>query len=135
MKNKRKSYYNPVYAKRYRELNKEKIRKYKKQYRAANKKKIAESKKKYRAINHEFIKDKKLKKLYKISLEDYKNLCKQQNKLCAICMKKKTLVVDHDHETGKVRGLLCNPCNAAIGFLEDDISLLKKAIGYLGAVK
>ena len=64
----------------------------------------------------------------------------QQNGVCAICGKPETkvqygkiqpLTVDHNHETGKVRGLLCFNCNIAIGKLKDDIVLLEKAIDYL----
>ena len=44
---------------------------------------------------------------------------------------KKGLVVDHDHKTGEVRGLLCGPCNRALGFLKEDISNFNNAIQYL----
>lgn len=63
-----------------------------------------------------------LKKKYNLSLEDYAWMCHKQDFLCVLCLKKPTtfqgLVVDHDHATGRVRGLLCNPCNVALGFVE-----------------
>lgn len=56
-----------------------------------------------------------------------------QNGRCAICKEffTGTPNVDHDHQTGVVRGLLCHGCNVGIGFLKDDIRLLKSAIVYL----
>lgn len=59
-----------------------------------------------------------------------------QNYVCAICSLhysnfKKSLAVDHDHHTGKIRGLLCSKCNTGIGNLKDDPKLLKKALEYL----
>lgn len=39
--------------------------------------------------------------------------------------------MDHDHKTGKVRGLLCTPCNTGIGMLQDDPEIVKKALDYL----
>ncbi|WP_083230265.1 endonuclease VII domain-containing protein [Curtobacterium sp. UCD-KPL2560] len=50
---------------------------------------------------------------------------------CAICGSTNDLRVDHDHKTGAVRGLLCSPCNVGIGWLQDDVALLRQAIGYL----
>lgn len=54
---------------------------------------------------------------------------------CDICgntnIKNKALCIDHNHITGKVRGVLCDACNTGIGKLKDDISLLQKAINYL----
>lgn len=52
-------------------------------------------------------------------------------KVCAICGGKEKLVVDHDHETDKVRGLLCFFCNLGLGNFRDNPQLLKKAIEYL----
>ncbi len=61
----------------------------------------------------------------------------QDNK-CAICKKtveenKRNLAVDHNHITGKIRGLLCNTCNSALGMFKGDLGtdLLEKAINYL----
>jgi len=64
----------------------------------------------------------RLKKLG-LSLEDFETMWLVQNGLCAICQKplKRTqhgYGVDHNHKTGKVRGLLCNGCNTGLGFLE-----------------
>lgn len=57
----------------------------------------------------------KLKWKYGITIERYDQMFLQQHGLCKICKKqKRRLVVDHDHETGKVRGLLCDPCNLAL---------------------
>lgn len=79
-----------------------------------------------------------LKRAYGITLDQYKKLCDDQNNKCRICKKeqkistfKKGLVVDHCHSTGKVRGLLCSPCNTALGLFYDDISVLKSAVSYL----
>jgi hypothetical protein len=73
---------------------------------------------------------------YGLSKEDYNNLFQKQKGCCAICgihqsESKHRLHIDHDHNTGKVRGLLCGNCNTGIGNLRDSIDLLKKAIGYL----
>lgn len=58
---------------------------------------------------------------------------KKQNGLCAICEEPlgKTAAMDHDHVTGRVRGLLCFSDNVAIGHMKDDVERLQKAIDYL----
>lgn len=59
-------------------------------------------------------------------------MVKNQNGCCLLCnIKPKKIVVDHCHKTGKVRGLLCNECNRAIGLLKENILTLKNAINYL----
>ena len=76
---------------------------------------------------------------YGITLDDYNSLLVKQNNGCAICKVlhlslNKPLTVDHDHETGKVRGLLCNKCNMAIGLFNDNPEFLNTAINYLKGI-
>jgi hypothetical protein len=82
----------------------------------------------------------KLKHSYGISLEEYDALLKEQGGVCQICKcppkengpkNLQALRVDHCHETGKIRGLLCHSCNVAIGHLGDNLSTLQNAISYL----
>ena len=89
--------------------------------------------------------DRNLQKRYGIGIEKYQTMYEQQEGKCAICEKHSTAVftkgsegfelcVDHCHHTGKVRGLLCENCNTGIGKLNDDPSMLRKAITYLEKV-
>jgi len=55
---------------------------------------------------------------YGLTIEEVEEMARQQDNACAICLKVKRLGVDHDHETGRVRGLLCWSCNLAVGWLE-----------------
>jgi hypothetical protein len=76
--------------------------------------------------------------LYKYGLtrKQYKALLTLQGDVCAICKQRnevKELGVDHDHTTGRVRGLLCNDCNIALGYFKDNIDYLRQAILYLTA--
>ena len=78
----------------------------------------------------------KLRKAYGIDIKGYNAILDAQGGVCAICkcecLSGRHLAVDHDHETGDVRGLLCSRCNTAIGLLRDDETLFTKAIEYLG---
>jgi hypothetical protein len=96
------------------------------------------SSRKYKYIpgTKEYVRNTYLLSVYKISLEDYNNLLIEQNFSCVICKEhmskfKKNLSVDHDHKTGKVRGLLCEHCNHGLGKFKDDTNILKEAIKYL----
>ncbi len=77
---------------------------------------------------------------YGLTITEYKNLLKKQGMVCAICRKperrvtSKRLVVDHNHKTKKVRGLLCDACNRGIGYLREDIIILINAVNYLKGV-
>lgn len=79
----------------------------------------------------------RLKAKYGMTVEEYQTLLKIQNHRCAICSRAQEdtkdgyLVVDHDHNGGAWRGLLCRPCNAAIGGLGDSPELLRAAAEYL----
>lgn len=70
-----------------------------------------------------------LKRRYGITLEDFDRMKAEQGGVCAICLKREAKVVDHDHKTGRVRGLLCGGCNGAIGILDEDF---EGAMIYLG---
>lgn len=65
-----------------------------------------------------------------ISDEDLRKL-KVETKECVICGSDESLVVDHDHHTGQVRGMLCNRCNMGLGHFRDDPDLLEFARMYL----
>ena len=74
----------------------------------------------------------KLKYRYGITLEDYANMEEAQDFSCAICNDDiSKLFVDHCHNTGRVRGLLCQTCNTGIGMLKDNASMCLKAYEYL----
>ena len=73
---------------------------------------------------------------HKIDLDTLHNMLDKQQYTCKICGIKgtiETLFIDHDHSTGKVRGLLCHYCNTGLGFFRDSTSSLKSAIKYLKA--
>jgi Recombination endonuclease VII len=76
-----------------------------------------------------------LKRAFGITPEDYDRRLAQQGGGCAVCGRApkpgKSLHVDHDHETGYVRGLLCFKCNAALGQLDDDLERIERALTYV----
>jgi hypothetical protein len=76
-----------------------------------------------------------LKRNYGITLQEYDAMFEAQGGMCAICgeprPEERTLHVDHDHETGEIRGLLCFRCNNALGDLRDDYELFQRAADYL----
>lgn len=78
---------------------------------------------------------KRLKKYYNITVEQFENMYSSQNGVCKICKRicpsGRRLSVDHDHDTGKIRGLLCMKCNKGLGSFEDNVENMKIAIEYL----
>ena len=79
---------------------------------------------------------------YDITLDDFMSMLKAQQEKCKVCLrdiimfagrksKKNGAVVDHDHLTGRVRGLLCHSCNRAIGLLSDNTENLRRAIEHI----
>ncbi len=71
---------------------------------------------------------------YGITPDDYLRKLAEQNGHCALCPRrpvKKRLNIDHNHKTGQVRGLLCFPCNYAVGMLNDDAERARRLATYL----
>jgi hypothetical protein len=113
-------------------------------------KKDNENMRKYRETNKERLRlpyrIAKLKSMFGITLDQYNEMLNSQNGVCKICGKPSTkkqrrgknceetpecLSVDHDHITGKIRGLLCYKCNTGIGKFDDDPIMLQKAADYI----
>ena len=68
---------------------------------------------------------------YGLSEHRFDQLMVAQSGVCALCAARPAVAVDHDHTTGKVRGLLCHQCNIGLGHFADDHDRLQKAIDYL----
>jgi hypothetical protein len=78
--------------------------------------------------------ERQLKKNYGITFDEYDKMLERQGGVCATCGKPpngRRLHVDHDHRTGKIRGLLCHGCNVALGSVDDNPSILQRLIEYL----
>ena len=92
-----------------------------------------EKSRKYYYANKDKYRNYHLKKCYGIKTEDYEMMRKYQQDKCAICNKelKDKLLVDHNHITEEVRGLLCNDCNCVLGYAKDNPDILNSAIDYL----
>lgn len=84
-----------------------------------------------RVKNHGSTRDFHLRRRYGINSVDYDRILAEQGGLCAGCHKVAPAHVDHDHETGKVRGLLCFNCNQALGNLRDDLQVIDSLGTYL----
>jgi hypothetical protein len=81
-----------------------------------------------------------LRTKYGMSVEEYDKMLEAQGGVCAICKgpskrKNGLFDVDHDHKTGKVRGLLCHGCNTGIGLLGDDPRVWERAIKIVGLIE
>jgi ferric-dicitrate binding protein FerR (iron transport regulator) len=122
--------------------NPEKVRAYEKTYRERNREGIVKAARKWRAANkekHATIKRKCNLRQLGLTVAAYNEMLAAQGGVCAICKQPEThqrdklytLSVDHCHATGRVRGLLCNLCNRAIGLLRDSADLCAKAAEYL----
>lgn len=130
------------YGQSYYNLNKDIINKRNSDYKknnkettyALNKKYRDEDRDKYRLLSRAYI--------FGITPEEIKTMIDKQNNLCAICglpetrksslgNEIKNLSIDHNHETGQIRELLCNHCNALLGFSRENIDILEKTIAYI----
>lgn len=95
-------------------------------------KRKAQHRKNWKQKNPTYHREWWLRNKYGLTLEEYAIMAKAQNDRCAICMvQPPRLVVDHCHETGTVRGLLCNSCNQGLGRFKDNVTVLNRAAMYL----
>ena len=87
--------------------------------------------------NKEYHRSHNLNQKFCMTIAEYELILKSQNGVCKICYKgfQYNLSVDHDHATGKVRGLLCKNCNTMLGNAKDSIQILQSAITYLKGAK
>ena len=112
--------YKAKYAARYRKKNKERVDGYRKKWTMANPRKV---------------RNKTLLYTSGITLEEYEAMLKSQKGVCAICKRissdGRNLCVDHNHKTGKIRGLLCSWCNKGLGSFRDERKRLAEAVRYL----
>lgn len=95
------------------------------------KKRNAEYRRKNAARYKELDKANKLKSLYNLDQTAYNELMKAANYRCQICGVPTDLCVDHNHITGKIRGVLCRRCNAGLGLFTDSKACLIRALSYL----
>jgi hypothetical protein len=110
-------------------------------FRIKNRKKLNAKAKVYRIKNnirvkHEYY----IKHRYGITIDEYNQKLFSQNGVCAICKEspiskrnygRKNLAIDHNHETGQIRSLLCACCNLTLGGAKDSTALLSDMIAYL----
>ena len=116
---------------------------YKKKWFEANKERHAEQQRaRYRANPEkyrQYFRNHRIKKVYSLSEREYAEMVIRQGGKCGICGKEpsgewhgdRSLNIDHCHATGKLRGLLCNKCNRAIGILGDTVESIERVMSYL----
>lgn len=124
---------NPEYMERQRQRTR--------RWRADNRERVAESNRRwYTANKHKAVqamRRQNLKDRYGLTLDEYDRMYDSQEGKCAICKRvggtsrMERLHVDHSHETGQIRGLLCFRCNTGIGMLGDTVDALSRAVAYL----
>lgn len=132
------------------DLFKERRRQYCRAWRANNPEKQLAASRRWIAANKEKIRNyesqtqhrrsmnRKLRE-YGVTVEMYAKMLESQGGGCAICCRKheerRTLNIDHCHETGEIRGLLCGPCNKALGAFGDNVDGIRKAMRYVEAAR
>jgi hypothetical protein len=90
----------------------------------------------YYATHKEEMKAVTRKRKYGLSQDDFNAMLEKQGMACAVCHKnvwpgKRLSHIDHDHKTGKVRGILCSHCNTALGLMNDSLDIIKAMEGYV----
>lgn len=134
--------------KEYRLKNRDRLLKYRKEWRQKNRKKILVQERenykknveKFRKSSREHYRSNKQRELdrirfkkYGITGDEFRAIIEKQGVKCPICTRRisKNLSVDHDHVTGRIRGIICNKCNLAIGNAEDSPMRLRAMADYL----
>ncbi len=120
-------------------LSNPKAKEISKKWQQNNKNKCRISSDKWIQNNPDKVKAGQLRRDFGISLDKWKEMQTEQKGLCKICKQPpsgktkmgQVLHVDHDHKTGRIRGLLCHFCNHLLGNSKDNIEILKEAIDYL----
>jgi len=130
-----------VCCKKYRKENRAELLKRQKEYYQKNKKRILKRSKEYRDTRETktYKRKRALKHYYGITLEQYDVMFERQAGVCAICgginENGCRLCVDHDHNTGEIRDLLCHRCNLLIGNVKENVAMLQSAISYINKYK
>jgi hypothetical protein len=100
-------------------------------YKARKKIRAQEKRRRAEYLTYEKMRDGMLKTKYNMTLADFELLLDLQDRKCGTCNKANDLCVDHCHNTGKVRGILCQGCNKSLGLIKESIDTLKNLINYL----
>lgn len=144
-----KKKHNQTYYEKHKERIKENVKEYyhnhkeahrntSRRYKNRNRNKVRAAGRKYYHNNKTKDKAYKLRKLYGISLEEYADKSQAQNEVCLICgrinTKNRDLCVDHNHQTGRIRGLLCTGCNIRLGWFENNMETILKYLESYGQV-
>lgn len=114
--------------------NKDKIASHRRTWKQNNKEKVRTDKREAARANPLASRKRHLRKYYDITPEIYDDMLREQDGVCGICRSDnngRVLCVDHNHETGEIRGLLCGNCNVGIGRLKDSAVLVESALRYL----
>ncbi len=128
-------YYKDGYRGECKSCRKEKQLEYKK--RPENLEKIRAWNRKSKKKNYRYGRSKMLESKYGITQDQFEQISEAQNHKCALCffpaseMRHKKLCVDHCHETGRVRGLLCHPCNTLLGRIGDNVAGVTRMLEYV----
>jgi hypothetical protein len=102
---------------------------------------VREHQQRFRDADPDYNRNRNLQRRYGIDVEEYRNLIADHNFACGICKVeipetiaykgKRSGVVDHNHETGDIRGILCQKCNLVLGHARENTDILYRAIVYL----
>ena len=128
-----------TYKKGWRDRNKDRVSGYYSNYRNNNLERLKEIelKRSREPVNVKRSRIKFIYRTYGLTMEEFNSMFNKQNGKCAICgvdivlFGMKSLNIDHDHVTGKVRGLLCRSCNRGIGQFKENYEIIKNAYEYL----